>query len=371
MRYKNCMDYLQVRGVLPFRVSPFCPVDNLILSTCVYLPFEQVLPSLKKGGWVPLPQAAESLMDQPDWDAVGLIMAKDTPALLLQAAQSPRFQEVQLGCCESVLDDGTQFAALTYRLPDGTLYLAFRGTDDTLVGWKECFAMSYAFPVPAQAKAQEYLIQVAQRHPGKLRVGGHSKGGNLAVWAAVHAPPPIQRRILQVYSNDGPGFGQDLVSTQTYQALAERIVTYVPQTSLVGTLLHQDPRAVVIRSHGMGTIGQHAPFSWEVQGTAFLPLPRRSRRGALEAAGFQSWVDGMAPQEREEFTNIFFSLLSASQAETLSELSQSWADSALAVAQAYADLPPKVRRDMLDYLWRFCVSMGSAAARRETPTEAD
>lgn len=77
-----------------------------------------------------------------------------------------------------MLDQQTQFAALTFRLPDGTLYLAFRGTDDTLVGWKECFAMSYAFPVPAQALAQDYLVQAAQR-PRRLRVGGHSKG---ATW---------------------------------------------------------------------------------------------------------------------------------------------------------------------------------------------
>lgn len=364
------MDYLQVRGVLPFRISPFCPVDNLILSTCIYLPFEQVLPSFEEDSWLPFPQAAAALMAQPDWDAGGLVLAKDTPKLLLQAAQSTRFQDVQLGCCESILDDGTQFAALTYRLPDGTLFSAFRGTDDTLVGWKECFAMSYAFPVPAQAKAQEYLIQVAQRHPGKLRVGGHSKGGNLAVWAAVHAPSPIQRRILQVYSNDGPGFGRDLVSTQNYQTLADRIVTYIPQTSLVGTLLHQDPRAIVIRSHGIGIVGQHDPFSWEVQGTTFLPLPHRSRRGELEAAGFQTWVDGMDAQEREEFTNLLFTLLTASQAETLSDLSQSWADSALAAAKAYADLPQKTRHDMLDYLWRLCLSMGTAAAHFEAPSEA-
>ena len=362
MRYQNCMDYLQVRGVLPFRVAPFCPVDNLILSTCAYLPFEDILPGPEEDRWLPLPQAAEALTQCPGWDAIGLVMAKDTPELLLQAAQSPRFREVQIGSCQSVLDDDTQFAALTYRLPDGTLYLAFRGTDDTLVGWKECFAMSYAFPVPAQALAQEYLIQVAQRHPGRLRIGGHSKGGNLAVWAAVHAPLPLRQRVLQVYSNDGPGFGRDLTATPAYEALADRIVTYVPQDSLVGTLLHQDDRAIVIRSHGAGTVGQHDPFSWEVQGTTFLPLPRRSRRGERESAGFQGWVDSMSSQEREEFTEVFFSLLSASQAETLSELSQSWADSALAVVEAYAALPPETRRDMLAYLWRFLVNMGTGGA---------
>lgn len=362
MHYRNCMDYLQIRGVLPFSIAPFCPVDNLILSTCAYLPFEEVLPPLAQDSWVPLPQAAQALMQQPDWDAVGLIMAKDTPQLLLLAAQSDRFSQVQVGLCQAVREEDTQFAALTWRLPDSTHYVSFRGTDDSLVGWKECFAMSYDFPVPAQALAQDYLVQAARHCPGQLRVGGHSKGGNLAVWAAVHAPQQVQDRICQVYSNDGPGFNQDLTTSPAYQALAGRLVTYVPQASLVGTLLHQDPEAIVIRSHGVGTVGQHDPFSWQVHGTEFLPLPRRSRRGERETAGFQGWVDSMNPAEREEFTEVFFSLLAASQAETLSELSQGWADSALAVVRAYADLPSQVRRDMLDFLWRFLVNMSTAGA---------
>ncbi|MFR2521782.1 MAG: Mbeg1-like protein [Evtepia gabavorous] len=341
MGYGNCLDYLQRRGVLPFRVAPFCPVDDLILSLCAYLPFEQVLPGPRQGDWVPFPQAVEALTQRPGWDAVGLIMAKDTPALVRQAARSPRFQTLGLGCAAGVLDQQTQFAALTFRLPDSTLYLAFRGTDDTLVGWKECFAMSYAFPVPAQALAQDYLVQVAQRHPGRLRVGGHSKGGNLAVWAALHAPPLLRRRILRVTSHDGPGFGQDLTRTRAYGALAPRLVTYIPQASLVGTLLHQDPRAQIIQSHGVGTVGQHDPFSWTVRGTGFVSLPRRSRRGDRESAGFRGWVDALSPAEREEFTQVFFDLLAASRAETLSEFSQSWADSALAWR---GPMPPCPRR---------------------------
>ena len=158
--------------------------------------------------------------------------------------------------------------------------------------------MSYAFPVPAQALAQDYLVQVAQRHPGRLRVGGHSKGGNLAVWAALHAPPLLRRRILRVTSHDGPGFGQDLTHTRAYGALAPRLVTYIPQASLVGTLLHQDPRAQIIQSHGVGTVGQHDPFSWTVRGTGFVPLPRRSRRGDRESAGFRGWVDALSPADQ-------------------------------------------------------------------------
>lgn len=178
MAYENCLDYLRLRGIFPGSVAPFCPVDNLILSVCAYVPWEEAVPTLRDGDWLPFPQAVEALTSHPDWDAVGLIMPKDTPTLVVEAARSPRFRPLSLGCCEHVQDENTQFTALTYRLPDGTLYLAFRGTDDSLAGWKECFALSYT-TVPAQKLAQEYLIQVAAGTPASSGWGATPRG---ATW---------------------------------------------------------------------------------------------------------------------------------------------------------------------------------------------
>ena len=128
-------------------------MDNLILSLCAYDPFEWVLPGVESGVWLPFSQAVEKLTQQPGWDDTGLLMSPHTPELVVEAARSPRFRALALGCMETVADQDTQFAALTYRLPDGTLFLAFRGTDDTLAGWKECFAMSYSPSVPSQRLA--------------------------------------------------------------------------------------------------------------------------------------------------------------------------------------------------------------------------
>lgn len=357
MAYENCLTYLRRRGALSLRGAPFCPVDDLILSLCAYAPLEGLVPGVAEDRWVPFAQAVAGLVRRPGWDKVGPLMARQIPDLVLLAAQAPRFRAGQLGCCAAVTDERTQFAALTYRLPDGTLYLAFRGTDDTLVGWKECFAMSYSPAVPAQELARDYLLQVAQRHRGKLRLGGHSKGGNLAMYAALHAPAVVRQRILSVCSHDGPGFCQDPTRSRPYRALAGRLTTFVPQASLVGTLLHQDPKAKTVKSHGRGTVGQHDPFTWEVQGTGFRLLPHPSRRGQREAAGFRGWVDSMDPREREVFTQVFFQLLSARQAQTLSEISQRWVDSALGAVGAYRRLEPQLRRDMLEYVWRFVRNM--------------
>lgn len=357
MAYDNCLTYLRRRGSLSLGQAPLCPVDDLILSMLAYAPFGGILPGAGEGGWVPLSQAVAELVRRPGWDAVGPLMARQIPTLVVRAARSPRFGALKLGCYEEVQDGQTQFAALTYRLPDGTPYLAYRGTDDTLTGWKECFAMSYSPAIPAQILARDYLLQVAGTHRGKLRLGGHSKGGNLAMYAALHAPAAVRGRVLSVCSHDGPGFHGDLTATRSYRALAGKMTTFVPQNSLVGTLLHQDPRAKTVKSHGRGTVGQHDPFTWEVRGTTFRTLPRPSYRGRRKAAGFRRWVDSMAPAERVEFTRIFFRLLAAPQGGTLSAVTRSWTHSALAMAGAFRRLSPREQREMVGFVWRFLRSM--------------
>lgn len=361
MSQKNCLDYLEERGHLPFSQAPFCIIDSLILSVCAYAPLEGVLPGLSAQETLPFRQAVDRLTAQAGWDHTGVLMADQIPRLVVRTAECPRFAQVRLGCCESILDEetGTQFAALTCFLPDGTLYLSFRGTDDSLVGWKECFRMAFTFPIPAQKLAADYLAQVAARHPGKLRLGGHSKGGNLAVWAAVHAQPMVRHRILWVDSHDGPGFTRDLTGTPAYQALAKRIRIFVPQSSLVGALLHQDRHCQVIRSHGSGTVGQHDPFSWEVAGTQYRLLPRRSAFGRKSAETVHAWLAAMSPQEQEEFVEVLFHLLAAGHAKTLTDITSALADNALSMAKAYKALDRTTRREIRSYLRRMLVALGA------------
>lgn len=363
MSRKNCLDYLEERGHLPFSQAPFCIIDSLILSVCAYAPLEGVLPGLSAQEALPFRQAVDRLTTQAGWDHTGVLMADQIPRLVVRTAESPRFAQVRLGCCESILDEetGTQFAALTWFLPDGTLYLSFRGTDDSLVGWKECFRMAFTFPIPAQKLAENYLAQVAARHPGKLRLGGHSKGGNLAVWAAVHAQPMVRRRILRVDSHDGPGFTRDLTGTPAYQALAKRIRIFVPQSSLVGALLHQDRHCQVIRSHGSGTVGQHDPFSWEVEGTQYRLLPRRSAFGRKSVGTVHAWLAAMSPQEQEEFVEILFHLLAAGHAKTLTDITSALANNALSIAKAYKALDRATRREIHSYLRRMLVALGAVS----------
>ena len=361
MSHANCLDYLERRGLLPLSLSPFCEVDSLILSICAYVDFDGILSGPQEDRFLPLPQVVSARMGQRTWDELGLFLDEDIPYLLQRVAASPRFASFRMGGYQNIRDEttGIQFAAVTFRLPDGTLFAAFRGTDDSLVGWKECFSMSFSAAVPAQRQSETYLADLAAGQSGKLRLGGHSKGGNLAIWAAVHADPLVRDRILRVYNHDGPGFSRDLTRSPAYRALSGRIVTFIPQSSVVGILLHQDSHYQVIHSLGTGTVGQHDPFSWEVDGPRFVYLSRRSAMGRRSAAALQGWIASMNTEEREEFTSVLFDLLASTNAKTLSQLTDSLVDGAFAIVKAYADLDRTTRWEMLRYLRRLLVNLGT------------
>lgn len=359
MSYKNCLDYLNTQGLLPFSLAPFCEIDSLILSVCAYANFDGILPGVGEGT-LSFRSAVERLTTKPNWAHTGPVMAQRIPDLVVKAAQSPRFSRLRLGCYESILDENevSQFAAMTWFLPDGTSFLAFRGTDDTLVGWKESFSMAYHFPVPGHGHAAAYFDRVAQAHPGKLRLGGHSKGGNLAMWAAVQAEPLARARVLRVYSHDGPGFTRDLTRTHAYRSIADRITNYVPESSIVGTLLQPAGRFQVIESHGSGIQGQHDPFTWEVIGTTFRYRARRSPIGRKSAKTIHRWLESMDPWELEAFVDVLFTLLGANDAKTLTDITTTLPESSRAIAQAYRGLDRATRKQIRFVLGRLVASLG-------------
>ena len=195
------------------------------------------------------------------------------------------------------------------------------GTDTSLVGWKEDFNMSYLSAVPAQIRAAAYTEEIAAACPDRgLRIGGHSKGGNLAAWAAIHIPAPLQDRLLAAYNNDGPGFSHDMVDSAAYRRVADKLHTYIPESSIVGILLeHAEDYAVIDSSNR--SIMQHEPMSWNVEGPRFVHLGQRSPMGKVSDDLLRQWIGSMTPQEREQFTDALFDILSMSgKTRTLEDL---------------------------------------------------
>lgn len=350
----NILDYLDWRGDLTLAQDPFNEVDNLILAELSFVNFGGIVPGPGEGDAVPLRDAAAAYFAEAAGRPIdmGVLVPNQIPELLRRTAAAPRFRDMQLSGFVDHLDPerAEQFAALTVACGDGALYLSFRGTDDTLAGWKEDFYLSCMKEVPAQKKAVEYTETMARQYPRvRLRLGGHSKGGNLAVWAGVFCPPAVQRRIRSVWSNDGPGFHDDILSLPRHVRLAERIHTIVPKSSVVGMLLEHEEDYTVVDSSQQGLM-QHDGFSWEVRGPGFVRLHSVTRQARLCDQELRSWVQGLSESRREQFIDSAFAVLEASGAQTLTDLKSDSFKAAGAIIRALKDLDKETRDALLKFV---------------------
>ena len=317
-------DYIHWRGDLSFAQDPFNEVDSVVLSMICFLDFETIVPASGEHGYVTLIDAMAKLPRKYEGEhRLGAILPEDILNMAHAAAEAPRYRDTKLFAFENTIDEEKemQFAALTFRLSDDTLFVAYRGTDDTIVGWKEDFNMTFMNCIPAQERAAAYLNQIAGQHTGLIRTGGHSKGGNLAIWAAVHSNAAVRSRILRAYSNDGPGFTREMLESDAYLSIRDRCITFVPQSSLVGMLMEHDENYQIIYSAKNGLM-QHDPYSWAVDRNHYEYLDSRSAFGEHSDAAIRMWLDSMTYEERRALIDDLFEVLESTGAKTLTELSQ-------------------------------------------------
>lgn len=316
----DMFDYLKWRGDISFSAVPPTPVDALIFSSLVYVGFDGIVPATLSHP-IPLHVAADAFLALPN--AQDRVRVKSDLDLLRVAAEAPRLRNTGLAFFRNtfIAEEETQFAAMAFLLDDGTAFLAFRGTDNSLVGWKEDFNMSFQDSVPAQREAASYLISFAAQYTSPLRLGGHSKGGNLAVYAAAKAPLGVQRRIQAVYNLDGPGFHGSLMGNAGYLRMVPKIHTYIPESSIIGILLEHEEPYTVIKSRQISIL-QHEPYSWEIQGGDFIHLDEISAGSRFADETIKSWIADMTSAERETFVDAIYALLSEGGVSQVSDLLQ-------------------------------------------------
>ena len=316
----DLFDYLHWRGDLAFSQSPVNAVDALIFSALSYISFGGSVEAMPEVP-ISLSDAADEFFKLPDQGI--RCRAKNDLSLLMAAAETRRFGGCLLAQYRGHLipEEETQFAAVTFLLDDNTGFLAFRGTDYSLVGWKEDFNMSFRDTIPSQHLALEYTRQIAQKYIMPLRLGGHSKGGNLAVFAAVKADPCIRQRILEVYSMDGPGFTEYLLCDPAYKDMIPRIRTIVPQSSVIGMLLEHEEPYTIIKSKQLGLL-QHELYSWEVSGPQFVPMEEITANSRFLDQTIKTWFSGMTNEERNEIVDAIFELLSMGNVDNVLDIIQ-------------------------------------------------
>jgi hypothetical protein len=318
----NLLDYLDWRGDLPFDRAPFNEVDNLIFACLSYIDFEGVVPAAPTAMPVTLAQAYKVLESSEKLCQVAPLLSL-YPELLARAAATVRFRGVLLSHHKNAVDHirANQFSATVFTYEKNKHYIAFRGTDDNLAGWKEDFLMGFKETVLAQAQAVRYVGAVVPLLRGSVILGGHSKGGNLAVFAAAKTTVRIRRRLETVYNNDGPGFLPSVIGSDGFKAVLGRIVTIIPQTSVVGMMLEHGCEYKIIGSTER-LILSHNPLTWEVLGTSFVHKTELSRSSRQFNEALGSWLAGLTLEQREQFVEALFDIITASGAHTLSDLSK-------------------------------------------------
>ena len=341
----NMLDYLDWRGDLRFSDVELCEVDSLILSTISYLDFNGIAPTAEEGGSITYLEAMRAYLKANNGKPnVGKFFPPETIAIAVRAAKTRRYAGIRLSHYISETDTDTpkQFAAVTFRITKDKYFVAFRGTDDTLVGWKENFNMSFTLPVPAQISAVEYFNRVTEDINGKFYLGGHSKGGNLAVYATVKCNDTAKDRIITAFNHDGPGFDKNFIEDEDYTEIKSKIRTIIPQSSVIGMLLEHEENYEVIKSTATGLL-QHQGHTWEVMGGSFLHLDTVTENSKLIDEKLKEWLGAMTPEEREAFADTIFDTLSASGAKTLTELSSE----KVKLVKAWNSLDPSTRSVIL------------------------
>lgn len=353
------IDYVLNIGGQSFSEKPFTNVDNLILSLLSYVKFDDLVPTLEENKEpVCLYDAVNGSIEPDRLKKIYNIKAAAQlmPLLLI----SRRFGRIKLNYYVSRLDEEseTQFSAITFILDDGSNFVSYRGTDGTVTGWKEDFNMAFMSPVPAQAQSVEYLNTVAWRLQGDICVGGHSKGGNLAVYASSLCDGAVQKRIKLVFDNDGPGFHEEFFRTSGFLEIEPRLKKFVPKSSIVGMLLDHWCEYTVVDSDTYGIL-QHDPLSWLVDGYDFERLDSVSAGALLMDDSLNKWISSMSDGQREAFTDALFSILKSTQIKDFMDETGGFRATATAILGAIKGIDPEVRK----VLTRTIGSLVSMAAK--------
>lgn len=345
----NIFDYLDWRGDISFTEDPFNVVDNLILSWMAYVGLDEVMPCGICNEPITIKDASARFFQLYDLEEKlkGVCLTRTSVLLFSKLAECSRFQNMRiLNYVNHISEElQKQFSAMTIEIDKNTLYIAFRGTDDTIVGWREDFNMSFQPVVPSQIEAANYLEETVKGRSEKLIVGGHSKGGNLAVYASMKASKDVKNRIIRVYNNDGPGFQKYILESSEYQEIIPKVKTIVPESSIIGMLLGHEEEYEIVHSSQRG-IMQHDAGTWEVMRNSFVYLDSVSNASKFLDNTIKEWIATLDTNQRKEFVDRLFEILESQGAKTTNELSAMGLKNLVGAIKVIGNMDPVVKRNL-------------------------
>ena len=333
----NLIDYLAWRGDIPFGVSSWNEVDGLLCAVLSYLNFHGLQ---DHRGWTLREAKRIDLLIEAQGNSFG-----PRKKMFEAMAETARFGDCRMHHFIALTDEDVsmQFSAMCMDMPDDTMAVVFRGTDNTLVGWREDFNMSYQTRVPAQQAAAYYLLKAAKLTDRPIRLIGHSKGGNLAVYAGTSVPEKIQNRIESIWTYDGPGMNLDVSRSDGFGRIRDKIHSYIPQTSIIGLLMEYYRPYTVVRSTAKG-LEQHDPMSWQVYGQHFEERENIDRTASVVCETLHEMLTNSTPEQRAAFVDTLFRLADNTNATRMSDILNEKFRSLVKMAGGRKELSPEARR---------------------------
>lgn len=309
----NIYQYIRIYGNYTFQEKAFNEVDNVVFSCLSYLDFECQNRTLK--------EAADIYFKKNPNKGIKYNIAalRNAIRVLENCITTKRYQGIKLLNYKKVYTKKTQFQAVSFLIEPNLVYVSFSGTNHLISGWEEDFVMSYQFPVEAQRLAIYYLNKNYLFSNQKLIIGGHSKGGNLAIISAMYTISLVRKRIIKIYSNDGLGITKSQLQSINYQRIKDRVVKIIPDYSIVGLLLYSDSYKVIQSTSK--SILAHNPNSWKIKDASFVEK-ELSNFSIVVGKSFELWLDKYKREEKKKFVECLFDVFRKLEIDSLNDFKQ-------------------------------------------------
>ncbi|MEG1565777.1 MAG: Mbeg1-like protein [Bacilli bacterium] len=340
---QNIFEYVSKYGKLDFSQKGFTEIDGLVMAVISYIPFENIV-SDTFAEQITIKEA--NILFRASQQNKDLVLFKRDILLLDALANSIRYGDLKL--CKFIKKINEikeeQFSAITIVINPETCYVSYSGTDITFVGWKENFNMIFVDVIPAQLDAKKYLLDLLNESDAKhFYLGGHSKGGNLAIFAGYGLEDKFNNRLVNIYNFDGPGFKNETVVSEAYLSIIKKLRSYVPQGSVVGMILEHHEGFKVIGSYYPGII-QHDYYSWKITDDHFLLVNDVKKESLIIYNSIHDWLDNMSMKQRKTFVNSIYMLIMVTKDKTTHEFYRHGFKSAAILIRAYQKIPKEDKK---------------------------
>lgn len=361
----NINEYLLWRGDLPINAKyKFNEIDSMLLARFSYLIFGQI--DMKPQETIG--SIAEKMKNFSNEDFI----YNGDKEMITNLGQSERFKDMLVTDFREHNDKQSekQFGAITIHPSSKEMYISYIGTDMSIYGWKEDFNMAFMDNVPCQIEGKEYAEEIAKKFPDKkIRIGGHSKGGNVAIFSAIAQNQEIQERIIKVYNYDGPGFNKKIIEKYGNNKIVHKIETYIPQDSVVGRLLNHKEKTTIVLSTEKGIL-QHDIFSWQVLKDDMIRLEKNTKTSEDIDKTLTDWLEVTTEQQRKIVVDAVFEILYSTEESTFSDMSKNLSTNLPKIFKKYGEIS-KEDKEMMSKMIKIILTSYMSQVKKRSSSKWD